>query len=50
MKDISLVILCGGKGTRLGKLTKSTPKPFLNISHKKFKILFKKKDYVQQDQ
>lgn len=36
MKDISLVILCGGKGTRLGKLTKSTPKPFLNISHKKF--------------
>jgi len=27
-----LVILCGGKGTRLKSLTKNTPKPLLKIN------------------
>ena len=36
MKKIDLVILCGGKGTRLGKITKNKPKPLLNIFNKPF--------------
>jgi glucose-1-phosphate cytidylyltransferase len=32
LKNIPCVILCGGKGTRLGKLTKKIPKPMLKIS------------------
>jgi len=31
-----LVILVGGKGTRLGKLTKITPKPLIKINNKPF--------------
>ena len=30
------VILCGGLGSRLGKLTKKTPKPLLKINDKCF--------------
>lgn len=30
------LILCGGKGTRLGIITKKTPKPILKINSKKF--------------
>lgn len=33
---IDLVILCGGKGSRLGKLTKKTPKPLINVAGKPF--------------
>ena len=29
MKSLDLVILCGGKGSRLKNLTKNTPKPLL---------------------
>ena len=32
MSNLDLVILCGGKGTRLKELTKSTPKPLLKIN------------------
>lgn len=32
LKNIPCIILCGGKGTRLGKLTKNIPKPMLKIS------------------
>lgn len=32
MSNISLVILCGGKGTRLGNITKKTPKPLLKFN------------------
>ena len=35
-KNTSLVILCGGKGTRLGKITKKTPKPLIRINKKPF--------------
>lgn len=31
LRNAPCVILCGGKGTRLGKLTKKTPKPLLKI-------------------
>ena len=34
--DISLVILCGGKGTRLGKITQKIPKPLIRINKKPF--------------
>tara|TARA_B000000609_G_scaffold158381_1_gene156327 strand:- start:7889 stop:9082 length:1194 start_codon:yes stop_codon:yes gene_type:complete len=30
------VIFCGGKGSRLGKLTKHNPKPLLTVNHKPF--------------
>ena len=30
------VILCGGKGSRLGNLTKLTPKPLLKVNNKPF--------------
>ncbi len=33
---LDLVILCGGRGTRLGKLTTATPKPLLKIKNIKF--------------
>lgn len=35
-KKTSLVILCGGKGSRLGKITKKTPKPLIEINGKPF--------------
>ena len=31
-----LVILVGGRGERLGKITKHTPKPLIKIRNKKF--------------
>ena len=30
-KNLDLVILCGGKGLRIKKLTKETPKPLLKF-------------------
>ncbi len=33
---IDLVILCGGKGTRLGKLTKKIPKPLIKFNGESF--------------
>jgi NDP-sugar pyrophosphorylase family protein len=36
LKKLDLVILCGGKGSRLGNLTKNTPKPLLKINNKFF--------------
>ena len=30
------VILCGGQGTRLGDLTKDTPKPLLHVGGRPF--------------
>ena len=30
----SAYILCGGKGTRLGNITKRTPKPLIKINNK----------------
>jgi D,D-heptose 1,7-bisphosphate phosphatase len=35
-KSLDLVILCGGRGTRLGYLTKNTPKPLIKINNKRF--------------
>jgi glucose-1-phosphate cytidylyltransferase len=32
--NIPAVILCGGKGTRMGPLTKELPKPLINIGGK----------------
>lgn len=36
MSKLSLVILCGGKGRRLGKLTKQIPKPLIKIGKNSF--------------
>jgi D-glycero-D-manno-heptose 1,7-bisphosphate phosphatase len=36
LKKIDLVILCGGKGKRLGALTKNIPKPLVKINNKYF--------------
>jgi D,D-heptose 1,7-bisphosphate phosphatase len=35
-KGLDLVILCGGRGKRLGNLTKNTPKPLIKINNKRF--------------
>ena len=35
-KVLDLVILCGGRGKRLGNLTKNTPKPLIKINNKRF--------------
>ena len=36
MSKLDLVILCGGKGSRLKKLTKNIPKPLLKINNIEF--------------
>lgn len=36
MKIKDIVILCGGKGSRLGSITKSTPKPLLKFNNIEF--------------
>ena len=36
MSKLDLVILCGGRGTRLGKITKNIPKPLLKINDESF--------------
>ncbi|MCX8163084.1 MAG: sugar phosphate nucleotidyltransferase [Candidatus Micrarchaeota archaeon] len=39
----TLIILCGGRGKRLGALTKSVPKPLIKINNKEFiRYLFEK--------
>jgi glucose-1-phosphate cytidylyltransferase len=35
-KQIDIILLCGGKGTRLKKLTQNIPKPLLKIGNKPF--------------
>jgi D-glycero-D-manno-heptose 1,7-bisphosphate phosphatase len=35
-KGLDLVILCGGRGKRLGNLTKNIPKPLIKINNKRF--------------
>ncbi|MEW6170861.1 MAG: sugar phosphate nucleotidyltransferase [Candidatus Omnitrophota bacterium] len=35
-KDIDVLILCGGLGSRLGSITQNCPKPMLKISNKPF--------------
>ncbi|MBI3318706.1 MAG: NTP transferase domain-containing protein [Candidatus Omnitrophica bacterium] len=41
--DVDVVILCGGKGSRLGALTRRTPKPLLPIGGEPFLSLLLKK-------
>ena len=36
MKMLSLVILAGGRGTRLKKISKGVPKPLIKISGRPF--------------
>jgi len=36
MKNIQCLILCGGLGSRLGKITKKIPKPLISIKNKTF--------------
>ena len=36
LSQIDLVVLCGGRGTRLGLLTQATPKPLLPVAGKPF--------------
>lgn len=36
MKKLDLIILCGGKGTRLGKISYKTPKPLIKFGNKEF--------------
>ena len=48
--NLDLVILCGGRGTRLGSLTQNTPKPLLkfhNISFIKYLINYYKKYSIE---
>ena len=42
------VIFCGGKGNRLGKLTKNTPKPLITVSNKPFLYHLLKKRETQK--
>ena len=41
---LSVVILAGGQGTRLGTLTKKTPKPLIRVAGKPF--LFHQLNYL----
>ena len=34
--DLTVIILCGGKGTRLKPLTVKTPKPLIKIKKKQY--------------
>ena len=45
-KNIPIIILCGGRGKRLGKITKKIPKPLIKI--KKKVLLEQKLDYYQK--
>ncbi len=47
MSRPTLVILAGGKGTRLGELTKDTPKPMVDIFGKPF-LYWLIKHYLEQ--
>tara|TARA_Y100001958_G_scaffold30445_1_gene19617 strand:+ start:32693 stop:33412 length:720 start_codon:yes stop_codon:yes gene_type:complete len=44
-KNNQIIILCGGKGSRLGKITKNLPKPLVEIANKS--ILEHKIDYYK---
>ena len=44
--QIKVLIMCGGKGTRLGNLTKNTPKPLMKINGKTI-IEYKLNNYSQ---
>ena len=46
-KNIPIIILCGGRGKRLGKITKKIPKPLIKI--KKKVLLEQKLDYYQKN-
>jgi NDP-sugar pyrophosphorylase family protein len=36
MNNYTAVVLAGGRGSRLGNLTKNCPKPLLKLNNKKF--------------
>ena len=36
LKDVDVLILCGGKGERLREITKSVPKPMVKIGQRPF--------------
>ena len=36
MKIEDIVVLVGGRGTRLGKITKKIPKPLIKVNNKPF--------------
>ena len=46
LKDTKIIILCGGRGSRLGKLTENLPKPLLKIGM--HSILENKLNYYKQ--
>jgi NDP-sugar pyrophosphorylase family protein len=46
MKNTKIIILCGGKGSRLGKLTENIPKPLVKIGM--YSILENKLNYYKQ--
>ena len=46
MKNTKIIILCGGRGSRLGKLTEDLPKPLIKIGM--HSILENKLNYYKQ--